>query len=151
MFSALAERVESVHREGVAADEQIRRFVRAVADESAARPHFPSMWMREMAEGGRHLDEKVLAEAMRVLRVLAAILGEGRDRGVFRPQHPFVVHMSIVAPIVLFGATAPIRARFGKLRPTGMPDVNRDQVVDYVVAATLSALRPAVTEKRGSR
>jgi len=59
--------------------------------------------------------------------------------------------MSIVAPIVLFGATAPIRARFGKLRPTGMPDVNRDQVVDYVVAATLSALRPAVTEKRGSR
>ena len=151
MFSALAERVESVHREGVAADEQIRRFVRAVADESAARPHFPSMWMREMAEGGRHLDEKVLAEAMRVLRVLAAILGEGRDRGVFRPQHPFVVHMSIVAPIVLFGATAPIRARFGKLRPTGMPDVNRDQVVDYVVAATLSALMQSETGKRGSR
>jgi len=29
--------------------------------------------------------------------------------------------------------------------------VNSDQVVDYVVAATLSALRQSVTEKRGSR
>ena len=151
MFSALAERVEGIHREGVPPAEQIRRFVRAVADESAARPHFPAMWMREMAEGGRHLDEPVLAEAMRVLQVLAAILGEGRDRGVFAPRHPFVVHMSIVAPIVLFGATAPIRARFGQLRPTGMPEVTRDQVVEYVAAATLSALMNSDTEKRGSR
>ncbi len=151
MFTALAERVEGVQRADVAADEQIRRFVRAVADESAARPHFPSMWMREMAEGGRHLDEKVLAEAMRVLRVLAAILAEGREHGQFRPLHPFVVHMSIVAPIVLFGATTPIRALFGQLRPTGMPDVTRDQVVDYVVAATLSALTHSETGKRGSR
>jgi AcrR family transcriptional regulator len=151
MFSALAERVEGIHREGVAPDEQIRRFVRAVADESAARPHFPPMWMREMAEGGRHLDEPVLAEAMRVLQVLGAILGEGRARGVFGPRHPFVVHMSIVAPIVLFGATAPIRARFGQLRPTGMPEVTRDQVVDYVAASTLSALMNSHTEKRGRR
>lgn len=140
MFGALAARVEGVQRDGVDPVEQIRRFVQAVAAESAARPHFPPMWMREMAESGRHLDEHVLANAMRVLRVLAAILADGHERGLFRAVHPFVVHMSIVAPIVLFGATAPIRAKFPQLRSSGMPEVTRDHVVAYVEAATLAAL-----------
>ena len=152
MFQALAARVEGIVREGVPPEDQIRRFIAAVAAESAARPHFPPMWMREMAEGGRHLDADVLGEALRVLRVLGAILAEGRDRGAFRPLHPFVVHMSIVAPIVLFGATAPIREKFPQVRAGAMPDVTRDHVVAYVETATLAALQVQQhAEKRGGR
>lgn len=150
MFGALATRVEGIAREGVDPVEQIRHFIQAVAAESAARPHFPPMWMREMAEAGRHLDERVLADVMRVLRVLGAILHEGHERGLFQPRHPFVVQMSIVAPIVLFSATTAVRERFPQVRPAGLAEVTRDQVVAYVEQATLAALmNPA--EKRGSR
>ena len=79
------------------------------------------MWLREIAEGGRHLDATVVMALRRVLETLAGILADGQRAGLFRPTNPLVIQISVVAPLMFFAASAPFRARLGSLVPAG-PD-----------------------------
>ena len=56
MFGAVRGRVVEIARSPAAPQEKIRRYVAAIAGEAEARPHFPPIWLREIAEGGEHID-----------------------------------------------------------------------------------------------
>jgi len=139
-FRAVAGAVEDVRAAGGAPEAQLRQFAETMARQALARPHFAPMWLREIADGGRHVDASVIQEFRRILGALAAILAEGQQAGAFRPAHPFVVQMGIVAPLMFFAASAPLRERAGRLLPpvTATPDL--DTVIRYVQASTLSVL-----------
>ena len=142
-FGAVAAAVEAVREGGGAPDEQLRRFAEAIAREAVARPHFPPMWLREIADGGRHLDASVIVQFRRVLAVLGAILQDGQRAGVFGPAHPFVVQIALVAPLMFFAASAPLRERALKILPAQGPAMTMpelDAVIRYVQTATLSVL-----------
>ena len=142
-FAAVAAAVaEARGKEGTPV-EQLSRYIDTIAHVALARPHFPPMWLREIAEGGRHLDDSVLGELRRVLEVLASILTEGKDQGVFRPAHPFVTQMGIMAPLMFFAASAPIRVRVGKKLPPALTLPDLDGVVAHVKASTLAVLSVA--------
>jgi TetR/AcrR family transcriptional regulator len=152
VFRTVASAVTAVHEEGGTAEAQLSRFIQAVADQTARRPRFPAIWLREMAEGGRHLDESIVLEMRKVVETLGAIIHEGHSAGVFREANPFVVQMSIVAPLLLFSATAPVRERFSHLKPKMPTTIPREVVVDHVRTATLAALRaPASSQPSTSR
>ena len=58
MFAAVSLRVGEAARGTAAPEDKIRAFVDAFATEAEARPHFPPIWFREIAEGGAHLDPR---------------------------------------------------------------------------------------------
>ena len=139
-FTAVGDAVQSVRHSGAAPDDQLRHFIERLAQEALVRPHFPPMWLREIADGGRHLDASVIGEIRRVIEVLAAILAEGRASGIFRDAHPFVVQIGIVAPLMFFAATLPLRQRVGGLVPAHLVLPELDVVVRHLQSATLSVL-----------
>lgn len=139
-FSAVATAVSGARAEGGPPVVQLGRYIDTIAHVALARPHFPPMWLREIAEGGRHLDASVFAELGRVLEVLASILKEGREQGAFRAAHPFVTQMGIMAPLMFFAASAPARMRVGRRLPPGLVLPDLEGVVAYVKAATLAVL-----------
>ena len=149
VFRTIASAVMSVHEQGGTAEEQLDRFIQAVADQTSRRPRFPMIWLREMAEGGRHLDESIVVEMKKVLGTLGIILAQGQRAGIFREVNPFVVQISIVAPLLLFSATAPVRERFRHLAANTPVTIPREVVLDHVRRAALAALR--VTETSSSR
>ena len=140
LFQAMAEAVADSRAHGGPPSDQLRRYIRAMSDEAARRPFLPSIWLREMAEGGRHLDASVLRHLTSVLGVLASIVRDGHDDGVFSDVHPFILQMSIVAPLLLFSASAPVRERFAHVFPPAMASVTRDDVVAYIEASALATL-----------
>lgn len=147
LFGAVAAATALVRDTGGDPADQLRRFIETVAREAGARPHFPVIWLREVAEAGRHLDANIVGDMTRVAGVLAAILEDGRRAGRFRATHPAVAQIGIVAPLLFFAASAPVRERLadrGAWRPTTGPGV--DDMVAYVREATLAVLerkRPA--------
>ena len=146
MFAGVAAAVLAVRERGGPPAAQIRGFVDAVRREAAARPHFPAIWLRELAEAGRHLDAGTVGQMRRVIEALGGMLADGQRAGEFAPAHPFVVHIGIVAPLLFFSASAPVRERFAHLMPA-LPDP--DAVAAHVVSATLSVLIPP--PRRGTR
>ena len=150
VFGSVAAAVGQVQESAKSPDEQLRLFIETIANVAIDRPHFPSMWLREMAEGGRHLDESVVAQLARIMQTLIAILRRGTERGTFHPVPPFLLQIGIVGPLLLFRVTAPIRERFAHLAPFPMAQLDHDQVVEYVRTMTLGALgAPAKTEQTG--
>lgn len=142
VFGAVADAVERVTLEGRSPETQIQAFIAAIASHAVTKPHFPAIWLREIAEGGRHVDASVMAEAHRVLATLARILDAGRQSGRFRDVAPLIVQMAIVSPLLLFQASAPVRARLRGRLPFARPGLTLDTVIEYVSGATLAGLAP---------
>src|SRR3954468_10870228 len=102
MLDAVAGRVRAIAASAAPPDDKIRAYVEAIASEGEARPHFPPMWLREIAEGGGHVDAGALRYVREVLASLTAILDEGRRRGRFKPANVLLIHGSIIAPLMFF-------------------------------------------------
>jgi AcrR family transcriptional regulator len=143
VFGTIADAVST----GVTAadpEEQIREFVRVIGQEAGTRPHFAAMWLRELADGGPHIDAPVLSEMRRVLEVLAGIIERGVSGGRFRPVHPLVVQVSIVGPILVFLTSAPARERLAR-RGEALASPDREQLLRHIERAAIGALRRPAT------
>ena len=140
MFRAVRARVRTVADSDAAADDKVRAFVEAIATEAVARPHFPPIWLREIAEGGEHVDPVTMRAAGDVLATLARIIDEGCRQRRFKPAAPMLVHGGIIAPLMFFLATAGVRRKMQRAGVRGVADIPREAVVAHIQRLTLALL-----------
>jgi TetR/AcrR family transcriptional regulator len=145
MFGAVRARLNVVAASGASPEDKIRRYIEALAAEAEARPHFPPIWLREIAEGAEHVDAATLAYVRDVLTALGGIIAEGVRLGRFQPAHPLLVQGGIIAPLMFFLATAPLRRKIGRVAIPGVPAVSRDMVVTHIQRLTLAQLEGKIT------
>ena len=144
MFEAVAARVSRVATSSIPVDDKIRQFVAAIAVEAEARPHFPPIWFREIAEGGTHLDLDTLRTMSGVVRTLGQIIDEGVRAGRFGAVNPLLIHAGIVAPLLLFFASDRLRQRLQKADiPTA--GITHDEVIAHVQRIALGTLEGRLT------
>ena len=140
MFDDVGRRVREVAAADISPDEKIRGFVAAIAEAAAAHPHFPRIWLRELAEGGQHVDTATLSYARHVLETLDGIIREGRADGRFVPANALIVHAGIVAPLLFFFVTGGIRAKLGRAGVGHVSNITREGVVEHVQRIALAVL-----------
>jgi len=140
MFGAVRRDVAEVAAAPLRPEEKIRRYVEAIARAAEARPHFPPIWLRELAEGGEHVDAATLAYVRDVLGALGRILEEGRRAGTFHAVNPLLLHAGIIAPLMFFLASAPLRRKMRRAGAPGDPGVSRDAIVAHLQRLTLAQL-----------
>ena len=140
MFEAVAAGVARVAQTPADPAEKVRGFVDAIAVEAEARPHFPPIWFREIAEGGTHLDPATLASMSGIIQSLGGIVREGIAAGCFQPVNPLLVHAGIVGPILLYFASNSLRVRLQRGGVPGASMISRDEVVAHVQRVALMAL-----------
>jgi TetR/AcrR family transcriptional regulator len=140
MFESVAVRVTDAAQASSDPDSKVRAFVEAIAIEAEARPHFPPIWFREIAENGTHLDDSTVAHMSRIIGALGRILREGADAGRFRPVNTLLVHATIIGPLLLYFATDPLRRRLARGGIPAAVAVSRDEVVAHVQRLALMAL-----------
>jgi AcrR family transcriptional regulator len=140
MFAAVDRRVQDTLASPVAPADKIRAFVEAIALEAEARPHFPPIWFREIAEAGAHLDEATTAHIANVVQALGGIIREGVAARVFAPVNPLIVHAGVVGPLLLYFASARMRKRLERGGVRGAAQVTRDDVVAHIQRVAVSML-----------
>jgi TetR/AcrR family transcriptional regulator len=138
MFHAVGERIRAVAASDATPEQKLEQFVAAIADAAEARPHFPPIWFREIAEEGAHLGAATMQEVVGIVQGLIAILQEGVRTRRFRKVNPLLVHGGIVGPLLLFLASAGVRRRLQDAGVPGAAQFTRDEVVAHVQRVTLA-------------
>ena len=139
MFEAVAARLAADTAAGADPAGRIRAVVTAIAREAEARPHFPTMWLREIAEGGKHVDKTIMAIIIAVLQQVAGAVQDGVAAKRFLPVNPLLVQLGIVGPLLMFFATAPIR-RKSSTRLEFTANLTTERVIAHVQRVALLTL-----------
>jgi len=145
MFGAVRAQVIAVAASDAAPAEKIRRYVAAIAAEAEARPHFPPIWLREIAEGGEHIDTATIGYVRDVLGALGAIIDEGRRAGRFRAIDPLMLQGGVVAPLMFFFATARLRRKLARGGATAAADISTGEVIAHIQQLALAQLEGRLT------
>jgi len=108
-FTLAANRLAAIAASAGTPAEKLDRVVADLAALIRDQEFFPAIMLREVAEGGAHLDRDTLRALVSVPRAFFAIVHEGTAAGAFQPVHPVVAYFSTLAPIVFFLAAGRIR------------------------------------------
>jgi TetR/AcrR family transcriptional regulator len=135
-FASAAERLGPIVASDASPDEQIRQIVAVIGRFIVDHRFFPAIMLREVADGGVHLDRDTLAVLAALPRSVAAVVRRGVARGRLRDVHPVAAYFMIFAPIVMYLAGTPLRTTLTRTRLADMsslsPDVFLEQLQESV-------------------
>jgi AcrR family transcriptional regulator len=140
MFGAVADGVKEIPARPGTPQARLEAFVDTIARACDAHPHFPAIWLRELADEGRHLDPALVPVVGGILEVLARILAQGRAAGVFRPVHPLLVQFGIIGPLLVFLASASARKRILAKAPVKLGPLSTASALAHIKASTVAAV-----------
>ncbi len=140
VFARAAARLDAVAAGPGTPDEKMSRLIAAIAAFVDEYAFFPAIMLREIAEGGSHLDPETLRALTALPIAVASVVREGTAQGAFRPMHPLFAYLSLIAPIVLFHAGAPIQRKVAALHVGSLTSLTPDQFVEYMQEAARRSL-----------
>ena len=129
MFTAAASRMQAIAAGPGSPSDKVERVIAGVADLIREHETFPAIMLREVAEGGVHLDRDTLLALAAIPRTVGGIVQQGIAQGVFREVNPLFAYISLLAPVVFYLAAAPIRKELGALH---LPNVQPRAAEEFV-------------------
>lgn len=123
-FAQVAVRLTQVADAGDRPEAMVDQAIAALVEVARDQPFFPAIMLREVAEGGTHLDRETLAAMSAVPQAFGAIVARGIAAGAFRPVHPLAAYFTTVAPLMLYLAAAPIRRELADARLLALPELD---------------------------
>jgi AcrR family transcriptional regulator len=141
MFTLAAERLQAIAGGSGAPADKVDLAIAGIAAFIQEHTFFPAIMLREVAEGGSHLDRETLKALAAVPRTVAGIVEEGITRGDFRPVDPVFAYFSMLAPIVFYLAGTPIRKELSHLNVINMRAMSPAEFVEQAQESARRALK----------
>ncbi len=132
IFSSVAAEIREhlADRESHAA--RVSAFIEILARRAGAHPYFPRIMLRELAERGRHLDAETLRALSQLPQGLRTMLERGHADGDFAEVDPFLAYCTLVGPLIIFFASAPVREEITRLGIAALQEPGADALVRHV-------------------
>ena len=131
MLSAVGARVSSIAEAPAAPAAKLDRFIENFVRLADERPWFPTLMLREIAEGAPHLDIDTLAHIRTVFLGFGRILHEGEAAGTFRKIHPILAYTSIVGPLIMNAARERVAAQPGRQHLPMLVAVSHEDLIAH--------------------
>jgi AcrR family transcriptional regulator len=142
MLAAAAATVSAIAESAAAPAEKLDRFVANFVRLADARPWFPTLMLRETAEGAPHLDLDTLAHIRTVFLGFGRILAEGEAAGAFRTVNPILAYTSIVGPLIMNAARERVAAQPGRQHLPMLLSISHDDLIAHGQECARRMLEP---------
>jgi len=140
IFGAMGAHLQSIAASPEPPAAKLDRFVQIFVDEGTRAPHFAPIILREIAEGGRRLDEETYTLMVRIVRAMTGIVTEGRAAGQFNDVDPILLYLTTVWPIMVYLATEPIRHTMARVAKIDIARFEPDRFVRHLQALNRNTL-----------
>ncbi len=111
VFGRTGERMAGNMKEENPPEERLKAYIQNIARTLDQHPHVPPIIMREVASGGKNFPEVVMKDIARIVSMLAEILEEGAEKGIFVETNPLVVHLMVLGAFIFYKNLESIRAK----------------------------------------
>lgn len=145
MFRAVSQKARGIADGPGTAPEKLDRWIATIIQESAARPWFPPIMLRELASGAPRFDPDTFALMNSIYAAVRDVLLQGQREGSFGDLDPLLTHLTIMPPILIFFARQRVLAT--KEIATGLLEPR--QIEAFVAHMQRTALR--LVQKEGLR
>ena len=132
VFTPIASRVRQAAASDAAPAAKLEQLIDTIVRSIDESTYFLPIFLREIADGGEHLGSEELALLAGVFAAISGTIAEGAKQKSFQPVHPALAHFTLIGPLIMFRATAPVRARIKSVRHVDIPDADTDMVVRHL-------------------
>ena len=108
--------------------------------------HFLPFFLREIADGAVHLGPEELGLIGGIFAIVRGVIADGTRQRLFQPVNPALAHFTIIGPLIMFRATAPVRERIRLTQKIDIPDVESAVPIAHPPMVARRRLAPAPTE-----
>jgi AcrR family transcriptional regulator len=143
VFTAMGDRLSAIGASDADPADKMDRFVAAFVLEGQQVSHVAPIMLREIAEGGRRLDEETYTVMVRVVRAMAGIVDQGRATGQFAAVDPLLLYLTTIWPIVVYLATTPIRSALARVAHFDPSRLDPERFIRHMQMLNRRALMPA--------
>jgi len=131
--------------------EKLRALYTRVAAHFEAKPALPHIMLREILAGGRSIDAEAARTLFVILSFVAETVGEGVRTGEFREVNPLLLHLSVLAPLMVYHAGDSFRARVLPRERPGIASPSNEDMLRHLLGTlerSLAPERPASSPSR---
>jgi len=114
-LAGLVARLEATVGRPGSADARLALYVDALVGYLDDQPQLAPIMLRELADGGRHLDVAALEQMLQIPPLLARLIAQGRAEKVFAAYDPLMLHFLLMGTSLLMTSNMPIRRRVRQL------------------------------------
>ena len=132
VFAPISDRVRDAMANDEPASRKLDRLIETLVRSIDQSSHFLPIFLREIADGGAHLGPEELGQIAGIFASVRGVIGDGAAQKIFQPVHPALAHFTLIGPLVMFRATAPVRARIKSVRHIDIPDADTDMLVRHL-------------------
>ena len=132
VFAPITDRVRNAMREEEPAARKLDRVIETLVRSIDESSYFLPIFLREIADGGAHLGLEELSLMAAIFAAVRGVISEGVEQKVFQPVHPALAHFTIIGPLVMFRAAAPVRARIKAVSRIDIPDADSETLVRHL-------------------
>lgn len=132
VFAPITERVRIAMTDEATPEKKLAQLIDTIVRSIDESTHFLPIFLREIADGGAHLGPEELGLLAGMFATVSGVIVDGAKQKAFQPVHPALAHFTLIGPLVMFRATAPVRARIKSVRRIEIPDADTDTVVRHL-------------------
>jgi AcrR family transcriptional regulator len=132
VFGPISQRLRAAAAEDVPLQHKIDRLIETVVQSVDESAYFLPIFLREIADGAAHLGPDELKLIASVFATVSGLVMEGVEKKVFQPVHPALAHFTLIAPLVMFRASAGLRARIKTLLRVEIADADSATLVRHL-------------------
>ena len=146
VFTAMGNHLSAIAASNDDPAAKMDRFVSTFVLEGQTLSHVAPIMLREIAEGGRRLDDETYTVMIRVVRAMTDIVDEGRATGQFEAVDPLLLYLTTIWPIVVYLATAPIRSAVARIARVDVHRLDAERFIRHMQMLNRRALMPAAAD-----
>jgi AcrR family transcriptional regulator len=142
LYTGLNQKLRAATGQSTSPAQQLDNLIDTFVHFIDASRHFLPIFLREIADGGVHLGADELSLIADIFATVRGVIVEGADRKVFQAVNPGLAHFTLIGPVIMFRATAPVRERIKTVRRHNIPDVDSATLVAHLQMVARRMLAP---------
>lgn len=145
LFAGVLEEIDRLRQSDLGPEARLRGLYTRVAHHLKEKPALPHIVLREILAGGKSMDAEASRTLGQILGFVNETLQDGVRTGVFRPVHPFLLHLSMLGPMLLHFAGTSFRERVLPREMPGLPSTSHEDMLQHLLAMLSRSLAPVAS------